>query len=75
MRLIRSIMLLAFLLFTPVLFCAGAHNPLLPRPQEIKYGAGLSAGELGDRVCHKPHRTRPVRGGATRFRPCVARPG
>ncbi|MGO8732803.1 MAG: glycoside hydrolase family 20 zincin-like fold domain-containing protein [Terriglobia bacterium] len=50
MYLMRSIFLVTFSLFTQTLFCGGVHNPLLPRPQEIKYGisrlplAGLEIG-------------------------------
>jgi hypothetical protein len=50
MYLTRSMLLLTFSFFTQVLLCGGAHNPLLPRPQEIKYGtsrlplAGLQIG-------------------------------
>ena len=40
MHSMRSMMLVVCLLFTLSLFGEDAHNPLLPRPQEIRYGAG-----------------------------------
>src|ERR1039458_5111868 len=40
MHSMRSWMLVVCLLFSPSLYCESEHNPLLPRPQEIRYGTG-----------------------------------
>jgi hexosaminidase len=40
MHSVRSTILVVCLLISSALYCEGEHNPLLPRPQEIRYGAG-----------------------------------